>query len=88
MEGYRGWARRLADGLSSLRDRAAARLAGSRFNPSRVWTHEWEPIEMHTESTRDGEVVSRGVRRTEICWRCGATRPIGYLPCIDGKYFG
>jgi hypothetical protein len=29
------WARRFADGLSSLRDRAAARLAGSRFNPSR-----------------------------------------------------
>ena len=29
------WARRFATGLSSLRDRAAARLAGSRFNPSR-----------------------------------------------------
>jgi hypothetical protein len=28
--------RALRDGLSSLRDRAAARLAGSRFNPSRV----------------------------------------------------
>jgi hypothetical protein len=28
-------ARRFATGLSSLRDRAASRLAGSRFNPSR-----------------------------------------------------
>jgi hypothetical protein len=30
--------RALRDGLSSLRDRAAARLAASRFNPSRVTT--------------------------------------------------
>jgi hypothetical protein len=30
------WARRFATGLSSLRDRAAARLAALRFNPSRV----------------------------------------------------
>ena len=29
------WARRFADGLSSLRDRATARLAALRFNPSR-----------------------------------------------------
>jgi hypothetical protein len=27
----------LRTGLSSLRDRAAARLAASRFNPSRAW---------------------------------------------------
>jgi hypothetical protein len=30
------WARSFATGLSSLRDRAASRLAGSRFNPSRI----------------------------------------------------
>lgn len=32
----RGFGRTLRAGLSSLRDRAAARLAGSRFNPLRV----------------------------------------------------
>jgi hypothetical protein len=30
------WARRFATGLSSLWDRAAARLAALRFNPSRI----------------------------------------------------
>jgi len=35
MSKYRLWARRVAAGLSSLRDRAASRLAALRFNPSR-----------------------------------------------------
>jgi hypothetical protein len=34
-EGGVTWARRFATGLSSLRDRAAARLASSSVNPSR-----------------------------------------------------
>ena len=33
-------ARRFATGLSTLRDRAASRLAGSRFNPSRYEFHQ------------------------------------------------
>jgi len=42
MSKYRSWARRVAVGLSSLRDRAASRLAGSRFNPSRwLRRHHW-----------------------------------------------
>jgi hypothetical protein len=83
------WARRFATGLSSLRDRAAARLASSSINPSRVWAHEWEPVDMECETVdaRTGEVLSRSVRHAKICGICGATNVIGYLPCIDGKYF-
>jgi hypothetical protein len=78
--------RTLRAGLSSFGSSLLRSLAALRFNPLRAvptWQHEWEPVEMWSETTnaRTGEVLGRSVRRTKICVHCGHTHVFREMPC-------